>query len=97
MVGRQTSPDRQRHSRGRINTRLKCLQINLQHSRAATDNLTKIANEEGIDIVCIQEPYNISNKVVGLPRSCAVLASGAGRKRAAMAINNKHIDTILLT
>ena len=59
-------------------------------------NLTKITNEEGTDIVFIQEPYNI-NIVVGIPRSCTVFTSGAGRKRAAIAIKNKRIDTILLT
>ena len=37
---------------GKINARLKCLQINLQHSRLATDNLLKITQEEGIDILC---------------------------------------------
>jgi len=33
----------------------KCLQINLHHSRTATDNPTKIINEEGTDIVFIQK------------------------------------------
>jgi len=81
----------------KLKTRLKCLQINLQHSWTATNNLTKIINEEGTDIVFIQEPYNISKIAVGLPRSCAVFTSGAGRKRAAIAIKNKRIDTLLLT
>ena len=81
MAGRQTQPDRHRYTPGILKTRIKCLQINLQHSRTATDNLTKIINEEGTDIVFIQEPYNISNKVAGLPRSCTVFTSGAGRKR----------------
>ena len=37
---------------GKINARLKCLQINLQHSILATDYLPKITQEEGIDILC---------------------------------------------
>ena len=45
----------------------------------------------------IQEPYNISNIAVGLPRSYAVFKSGTGRKRTAIAIKNKRIDTLLLT
>ena len=97
MAGWQNPPDRQRYKLGLLKTRLKCLQINLHHSRAATDNLTKIINEEGTDIVFIQEPYNIGNKVVGLPRSYAVFTSGAGRKRAAIVIKNKRLDTLLLT
>jgi hypothetical protein len=76
---------------------LKCLQINLHHSRTATDNLRKIINEEGTDILFIQKPYNINNMVVSIPRSCTVFTSRAGRKRAPIAIKNKRIDTILLT
>ena len=82
---------------GKINARPKCLQINLQHSRLATDNLLKITQQEGIDILCIQEPYTIGNKLVGLPKSFAFYMSGAGRKRAAIGINNKQIDTIKIT
>jgi hypothetical protein len=49
------------------NTLIKFLQINLQHSRSATNNLMKIV-EDDIDVICIQEPYVINNKVVGIPR-----------------------------
>ena len=73
------------------------MQINPQHSRLATDNLLKIMEEEDTDIVCIQEPYNIGNKIGGLPRSRTVLTSGEGKKRAGIVINNKHIDAILIT
>ena len=61
MAGWQAQTDRPRYKLGKLKTRLKCLQINLQHSRTATDNLTKIINEEGTDIMCIKEPYNIGN------------------------------------
>ena len=44
----------------------------------------------------IQEPY-VSNNVASLPRSCTVFTSGAGRKRAAIVINNKRIDSLILT
>jgi hypothetical protein len=53
--------------------------------------------EDDMGIVCIQEPYNIGNKIGGLPRSSTVLTSGEGKKRAAVVINNKRIDTILIT
>jgi alkylated DNA nucleotide flippase Atl1 len=52
--------------------------------------------DEGTDILCIQEPYTIGSKLVGLPRSYKALAAGKGRKRAAIIINNKNIDTILI-
>ena len=38
----------------------------------------------------------IGNKIVGLPQSCTVFVSGEGRKRAAIVINNKQVDTILI-
>jgi hypothetical protein len=53
--------------------------------------------EEDMDIFCIQEPYNIGNKIGWLPCSRTVLTSGEGKKRAAIVINNKHIDAILIT
>jgi len=62
----------------------------------ATDNLLKIIEEEGTDILCIQVQYMIRNKIVGLPQSYKVFASGEGRKWAVIVINNKKVDTILI-
>jgi hypothetical protein len=84
---------KQKKRTGKINRQLKCLQINLQHSRLATDNLLIITQEEGIDILCIQEPYTVGNKLAGLPKTLEVYTAGAGKKREAIAIN-KQIDTI---
>jgi hypothetical protein len=89
------SPNRSRL--GDPTTRLECLQINLQLSKLATDNLRKIMEEEGTDVICIQEPYNIGHKIGGLPRHCTVLTSGEGRKRTAVIINNRHTDAIRIT
>ena len=66
-----------RNRLGTLNMRQKCLQINVQHSRLATDNLMKIM-EEDTGIVCIQERYNIGNKIGGIPRSHTILTSGKG-------------------
>jgi hypothetical protein len=88
---------KQKKRKGKINVQLKCLQINLQHSRLATDNILKITQEEGIDILCMQEPYTVRNKLAGLPKSLAIYTSRAGRKRAAIVINNKQIDAIKIT
>jgi len=52
----------------KMQTQTKCIQINLQHSRLATDNLMKIIEEDTTDILCIQEPYTIQNKIVGLSK-----------------------------
>jgi len=48
------------------------------------------------DILCIQEPNAIGNTSVGLPQYYKVFASGEGRKRAAIVINNRQIDTLLI-
>jgi hypothetical protein len=53
-------------------------------------NLLKITQEEGIDILCLQEPYTVGNQLAGLPKSLAVYTSGAGRKRVAIVINNRN-------
>jgi len=47
-------------------------------------------------IICIQEPYVIGNKIVGLSQYYKVFSSGEGRKRAAIVINNRQIDTLLI-
>jgi hypothetical protein len=52
----------------------------------ATDNLLKITEEEGTDILCIQEPYKIWNKIVGLSKTYKIFASGEGRNRVAIVL-----------
>ena len=52
------------------------LTINLQNSRLATDNLLKITQQEGTDILCTQEPYTIGNKLAGISISLTVYPSG---------------------
>lgn len=69
---------------------LKVVQINLQHSRLATDNLSVFLVEEDVDIALIQEPWVWNTEVKGLhlngyevfykksdgkPRSCVVVKS----------------------
>jgi hypothetical protein len=73
------------------------MQINMQHSRTATDNNLKIMDEEETDIICIQEPYISGNKIVGIPSSRTVMVPSGGKIRTAIVINNKHIDVILIT
>lgn len=47
---------------------LKCLQINLRHSKAAGKNLEKVIVDRNADIVFIQEPYvTIKNNIFLIP------------------------------
>jgi len=84
------------HCNRTYSTQIKCLQINLQHSRVAMNNLMKIIDEDRTDVLCIQEPYVIRNKVVGIPRKHKIFASGEGRHRAAIVVTNNQIDSILV-
>ena len=89
--------DNLRNRLGNSIKRLKCLQINLQHSRLATDNLVKIMNEEDVDVVSIQKPYNIGSSIGGIPRTYTVISAGAGKNRAAIVIKSKQLNAILIT
>jgi hypothetical protein len=75
-------------------TQIKCMQINLQHSRNATYNLTQIIINKNIDIAFLQEPYTNLNNVAGFPKSFKILSHGNGRKRSAIIVNNNNIDAI---
>jgi exonuclease III len=68
----------------------------MKHSRVATNNLMKIIEEDRTDVICIQEPYIIHNKIAGIPRKHKIYTSGEGRHRAAIVVTNNQIDSILL-
>jgi hypothetical protein len=51
-----------------LHTIIKCHQINLQHSRTATDNVMELIEKEGIDVAFIQEPYTVHDRVVGITK-----------------------------
>ena len=75
----------------------KCLQLNLQHSRMATANLTHILLHNNIDIAFVQEPYTLLNKVAGFPKDFKVFTWGRDRIRSAIIINNNDLDVIAIT
>ena len=59
-------------------------------------NLMKITDVDGTDVLCIQEPYVIYNKIVGIPRKHKTFAAGEGRQRAAIVVTNNLLDSILI-
>ena len=75
---------------------IKCVQINLQRSRAATANLMNYIAENNVDITCIQEPYTTQHRVTGLPKQYKTSA-GKTRSRAAVIISNNRLDAMLIT
>lgn len=76
--------------------KIKCIQVNLKHAKAATANLMKIAEEERTDIICIQEPYTFQSKLAGIPKSYKTFTSTEGRSRAAVVATNNLIDVTLI-
>jgi hypothetical protein len=77
-------------------TNIKCIQVNLQHSRAATANLTKAVSEDETDIIFIQEPYTIQGKVIGISTRYKIFTSGEDRCRAAVVATNNQVDATLI-
>jgi hypothetical protein len=75
---------------------IKCAQLNLQHSRTATYNLTQLLLHNNIDVAFVQEPYTVLNNVAGFPKFFRIFAHGGGRKRSAIIINNNNIDVIAI-
>ena len=76
---------------------IKCVQINLQHSRAATANLMNYIAENNVDITCIQEPYTTQHRVTGVPKQYKTFSAGKTRSRAAVIISNDRLDAMLIT
>jgi exonuclease III len=77
---------------------VRCIEINLQHSRSATDNLMKKMDDEEPDLILIQEPYEYRNRITGVDKKYRILfTAGTGKHRAAIIIINSTIDAILIT
>jgi hypothetical protein len=72
------------------------MQLNLQHSKPATDNLNLLMKEAHMDIALNQEPYVYQNQVTGISWKYRLFSSGHGKKRAAIVVTNKSIDALLI-
>jgi len=77
-------------------SQVRCLQINLQHSRSATYSLMKVIDTDETDIVLVQEPYVYQNKIIGIDKSYRIFSAGQGRPRAAIIIPNNKMDAMLI-
>jgi exonuclease III len=75
---------------------INCNQINLRHSRGATDILMQIITQENTDMVMIQELYLYQNSIKGNISGYRTYSHGNGKSRAAILTNNT-IDALFLT
>ena len=56
------------HPQKASSTSLRCIQINLKHSKIATINFNQLTKETDIDTAFVQEPYIYQNQVTGITR-----------------------------
>ena len=66
----------------------------MQHSRFAEVNIGKLTAGQGTDILLLQEPYKIQNKIVGIPKTHKIFIHGVSRPRAAVVVTNNKIDIL---
>lgn len=76
---------------------IKCFQVNLQHSRAATANLMQLMSTDKIGMALIQEPHHYQNKLTGITKGYRTFAYGEGKCRAAIIVQDNTIDALLIT
>jgi hypothetical protein len=71
--------------------KIRCLQINLQHSKAAKGNLQNCVHQCNIDIIFDLEPYVIKNKVAGMSHHNKIITQGNNKIRAAIIIQTEFL------
>ena len=57
----------------------------------------KYIDDNNVDITCIQEPYTLQHRVIGVPKQYNTLTAGKARSRAAIIVTNNRIDAMLIT
>ena len=76
---------------------IRYIQINLQHSKSATNNLMKVTDTEETDIILAQVPYVYQNRPVGFDRRYRVFSACTGKRRTAIIIRNENIFRQLIS
>ena len=80
----------QGHTNIRLQAPIRCMQINPQHSRTATDNIMKLIEQDNSDTILTQEPYLYQNSMAELIKSHLNYISHVDKTRAAIIITNKN-------
>ncbi|XP_035230856.1 uncharacterized protein LOC118202769 [Stegodyphus dumicola] len=71
---------------------IKCIQINLQHAKAAVAQLTHYAVEREADLIFVQEPYIKDGLAVGFPLQWSIFQTGDLEKPPRAIIINCNKD-----
>jgi hypothetical protein len=77
--------------------KVRCNQVNLQHSRAAKDNFMQVVTTEKIGISVIQDPYLFQSRPLGIAKRYGTFIAGEGNSRAAIVVSDNTIDGLLIT
>ena len=75
---------------------IKCMQLNMQRSLKAVNNIRAMINQFKFEIAFVQEPYTINNKVAAIPKMYRTFSYGNGRRRTAIIISNKNLDVLMI-
>jgi hypothetical protein len=78
----------QGHKTIKLQAPIRSIQINLQHSRAATDNIMKLIEQDKSDIVFIQKPYLYQSRIAGITKAHRNYISHEDECRAPIIITN---------
>jgi len=76
---------------------VRCNQVNLQHSRTATDNIMRVIITQKIGILLIQEPRLFQGRPLEITKRCRTFIAGEGNCRAAIVVSDTTIDALLIT
>ena len=84
------------HSHGLKSDKLKVLQINLHHSKAASNVFEKTSRSERIEIGLITEPYYFKGKVRNLPGGNLIYHNKYTERPRACIFVQKHLNFFVL-
>jgi len=76
---------------------LKCVLIDLQHSKGATTNIMKYTAYNKVYIICIEEHYIYQGRAAGLDFKYRNYTAGVAQYRTAITIRNKAVDALLIS
>lgn len=74
----------------------RCIQLNVQRSKATTACLCEVISRRSIGIAALQELYCVSNNISGIFKGWRIFAAGTGRKRACVVLSDPNLDAVLL-
>lgn len=75
---------------------IKFAQLNLGKGRGATSNILEISERERLDVLFLQEPNTLGDKVVGFSRNFKVASKTVERPRSCIVIANSNYASALL-